>query len=147
MCEGNVSQAAKLAEAGKTPVYVSIDGQPAGLMAVADRLKDIIKRGGENVSPVEIEGLIIKHPGVEAVAVVGMPDKDLGERICAYIQPKAGAKLSLEEVVSFLKRNGASVLQLPERIELIDAMPLVNVKIDKKVLRKDIKKKSLEVVS
>ena len=43
---------------------------------------DIIKRGGENISPVEIEGLVITHPDVQAVAVIGMPDKDLSERIC-----------------------------------------------------------------
>jgi non-ribosomal peptide synthetase component E (peptide arylation enzyme) len=71
-----------------------------------------------------------------------MPDRELGERICAYIQPKGGAKPSLDDVISFLKSKGASVLQLPERIELIDIMPLLNIgKIDKKALREDIRQK------
>ena len=56
-----------------------------------------------------------------------MPDKVLGERICAYIQPTAGAKLTFDEVISFLRGKGASVLQLPERIEFVDSMPLTKV--------------------
>jgi len=114
----------------------------SGNVTITGRLKDIIKRAGENVSPVEIEDLIIAHPDVEAVAVVGMPDKDMGERICAYIQNKRGAKLGFENITSFLKSRGASVLQLPERVEFIDSMPLINVgKIDKRALREDIRKK------
>jgi len=124
----------------KTGDQAMIDN--SGNVIITGRLKDIIMRGGENISPVEIEGLIITHPYVEAVAVIGMPDKDLGERICAYIQPKPGAKLSFEGIVSFLKDNGASVLHLPERIEFIDSMPLVHSgKIDKNPLREDIRKK------
>jgi len=115
----------------------------SGNVTITGRLKDIVKRGGENISPVEIEGLIITHPGVEAVAVVGMPDKDMGERVCAYVQPKPGVKLNFEEIISFLKGKGASVLQLPERIEFIASMPLINVKIDKEVLREDIRRKLL----
>ena len=71
-----------------------------------------------------------------------MPDKELGERICAYIQPTVGTRLSFEEITRFLKEKGASVLQLPERVEFMDSLPLTKVgKVDKKVLREDIKRR------
>lgn len=124
----------------KTGDQAMIDN--SGNIILTGRIKDIIRRGNENISPIEIEVLIIEHPEVEAVAVVGMPDKKMGERICAYIQSKPGAKLSFEGIISFLKGEGASVLQLPERIEFIDEVPLTKVgKPDKKPLREDIRKK------
>jgi non-ribosomal peptide synthetase component E (peptide arylation enzyme) len=71
-----------------------------------------------------------------------MPDKALGERICAYIQLRPGATLSHEELIAHLKSAGASVMQLPERVEFIDSLPLTGVgKADKKALKEDIKKK------
>jgi 2,3-dihydroxybenzoate-AMP ligase/mycobactin salicyl-AMP ligase len=113
-----------------------------GNIRITGRIKDIIIRGGENISAIDIENLVSEHPGVEEVAVVGMPDEVLGERICAYIQPTRGSELSFEEVISFLKSKGASVLQLPERIEFVDRIPLTKVgKIDKKALREGIKKR------
>jgi len=114
----------------------------AGNVRITGRIKDIILRGGENISPAEIEALIRRHPAVEDVAVVGMPDKALGERACAYIQTRGSVKLTLQEVVSFLRSQGASVLQLPERVEMLDAMPLTKIgKPDKKALREDIRKR------
>lgn len=113
-----------------------------GYVKITGRIKDIIIRGGENISPIEIESLISTHPDVDDVSVIGMPDKELGERACAYIKPRAGARLTLEGIVSFLKGKGASVLQLPERIELIESIPLTKIgKADKKALREDIKKR------
>jgi 2,3-dihydroxybenzoate-AMP ligase len=86
--------------------------------------------------------LMSEHPAIQSVAVIGMPDKVLGERICAYVQLKAGRKVTFEEMITFLKGKGASVLQLPERIELVDRIPLTNIgKTDKKALRDDIKVK------
>ena len=118
----------------------------AGDIVLTGRLKDIIVRGGENISPIEIENLIMKHPGVIAAAVVGMPDPIMGEKACAYIQLRQGVELVLEEMNAFLKAKGASVLQFPERLELVDCMPVTGTKglIDKKILRKDIKKKRKE---
>ncbi|MFC2020293.1 (2,3-dihydroxybenzoyl)adenylate synthase [Chloroflexota bacterium] len=114
----------------------------AGNVKITGRIKDVIIRGGENISPAEIESLISTHPDVADVAVVGMPDKELGERACAYVKPHGKAKPTLEGIVSFLKSRGASVLQLPERVELIDNIPLTNIgKADKKVLREDINKR------
>jgi 2,3-dihydroxybenzoate-AMP ligase len=115
----------------------------AGDIVLTGRLKDIIVRGGENISPVEIENLIIAHPDVEAVAVIGMPDPIMGEKACAYIQPRQGKQILLEEIKAFLKTRGASVLQYPERVEIVDSLPVVGGKglIDKKALREDIREK------
>jgi len=124
----------------KTGDLAKVDGE--GHVKITGRIKDIILRGGENISAVEIEELIMAHPAVEDVSVVGMPDKDLGERVCAYIKPVAGQKPTLEEIVSYMKSKGASILQLPERIELINEIPLTTAgKHDKKVLRENIKRR------
>jgi non-ribosomal peptide synthetase component E (peptide arylation enzyme) len=113
-------------------------------ITITGRIKDMIKRGGENISPVEIEELMIAHPDIAQVSVIGMPDPVMSERICAYVEPKPGAKLSFEEIITFLKNKGASVLQLPERIEFMQSLPLTKAnKPDKKPLREDIKKKLL----
>ena len=116
-------------------------------VTLTGRIKEMINRGGESISATEIEKLIIGHPDVSLVAVIPMPDPVMGERVCAYIQPKAGAKLSFEKIIAYLKERKASVIQLPERIEFIDTMPVTKAeKIDKKSLREDIEKK-LEVKS
>jgi len=113
-----------------------------GYITLTGRIKEMINRGGESISATEIERLIARHPGVAAVAVIPMPDPLMGERVCAYIQPKAGVALTFEEVISFLKNQKASVLQLPERMEFIDAMPYTGAqKTDKRSLTEDITKK------
>jgi non-ribosomal peptide synthetase component E (peptide arylation enzyme) len=113
-----------------------------GYIALTGRIKEMINRGGESISATEIERLISRHPGVAAVAVIPMPDPVMGERVCAYIQPKSGIRLSFDEIISFLKGQKASVLQLPERMEFIDAMPYTGAqKTDKKSLQEDIAKK------
>jgi len=110
-----------------------------GNISITGRIKDIIVRGGEKVSAAEIEKLLITHPGINDSAVVGMPDKILGERICAYVVLRKGEQLSFEKIITFLKGKGAFVLQLPERIEFIDELPMTKVgKVDKKALREDI---------
>lgn len=114
----------------------------AGTITITGRIKETILRGGETISAVGIERLIAAHSGVLDAAVVGMPDKDLGERVCAYIITKSGVKLTFDELIAFLKGSGASVMQLPERIEFIDSMPLTKIgKADKKLLKEDIIKK------
>jgi non-ribosomal peptide synthetase component E (peptide arylation enzyme) len=82
------------------------------------------------------------HPDVVAAAVVGMPDRRLSERACAYVVLKPGSALSFEETVDFLRMQGAGVMLLPERLEIIDELPKTTVgKIDKQSLRADIKEK------
>jgi non-ribosomal peptide synthetase component E (peptide arylation enzyme) len=114
----------------------------SGTITITGRIKETILRGGETISAVGIERLISSHPAVREAAVIGMPDKALGERICAYVQLKEGSSLSFEELVAHLRSVGASVLQLPERLEVTDSIPLTNIgKADKKVLKEDIQRK------
>ena len=117
-----------------------IDGE--GYVTLTGRTKEMINRGGESISATEIEKLINRHPDVAMVAVVPMPDPLLGERACAYIQPKDNAELTFEGIIDFLKSQQASVLELPERIEFVDAMPFTQAqKLDKNALKEDIKQK------
>jgi non-ribosomal peptide synthetase component E (peptide arylation enzyme) len=114
----------------------------AGHIFITGRKKDIIQRGGEGIIPSEIENLIRLHPAVEAAAVVGMPDPRLGERACAFVVLKQGKRLAFEEMVEFLKSQGAGVMLLPERLETVGQLPKTAVgKIDKKVLRVKIEEK------
>ena len=124
----------------KTGDVAKID--ESGNIMLIGRIKEMINRGGESISAVEIEKLISDHPDVVLVAVVPMPDPEMGERVCAYIQPRLGARLHFDDIISFLKSRKASVLHFPERIEFIDAMPFTKAeKIDKRVLIEDIDKK------
>ncbi|MBN1848862.1 MAG: hypothetical protein JW932_09785 [Deltaproteobacteria bacterium] len=116
-------------------VYISITG----------RIKEMINRGGESTSASEIERLIERHPGVMVVAVVSMLDPALGERVCAYVQLKPGVRMSVDDVIGFLKEQKTSVLQFPDRIEFIADMPYTDAqKLDKKASRADIEKKIRE---
>ncbi|MFC2008242.1 AMP-binding protein [Chloroflexota bacterium] len=113
-----------------------------GNLTITGRKKDLIKRGGETIIPSEIEELITRHPKISQVAVVGMPDPRLGEKACAYIQPVPGGKISFDEIISFLKAQGASLLLLPERVEVVTELPLTDAgKADKQVLKLDIAQK------
>lgn len=113
-----------------------------GYITLTGRAKEMINRGGESISAAEVEKLISRHPEVVLVAVIPMPDQEMGEKVCAYIQPRPGVELSFETIISFLEDRQACVLHLPERIEFIDTMPFTKAeKIDKRALREDIKKK------
>ena len=124
----------------KTGDVAKVDGN--GNVTLVGRIKEMINRGGESISAVEVEKLISDHPDVVLVAAVPMPDPEMGERVCAYIQPRPGARLHFNDILSFLKDRKASVLHFPERIEFIDAMPFTKAeKIDKMALVKDIGEK------
>jgi cyclohexanecarboxylate-CoA ligase len=110
-----------------------------GFVRVNGRIKDIIIRGGINVSSREVEDLLIQHPAVQEVAVVAMPDARLGERSCAYVVAAPGTAPSLQELTDFLRAKEIAVQKLPERVELIDALPVTAIgKVRKNVLREDI---------
>ena len=113
-----------------------------GYITLTGRLKEMINRGGESISATVIEELISRHPDVAAVGVIPMPDPLMGERVCAYVEPRAGAAPTFEGIVAFLREQKASVQELPERIEFIDSMPYTGVnKLNKHALREDIAKK------
>ncbi|MGW7364528.1 class I adenylate-forming enzyme family protein [Streptomyces sp. NPDC054841] len=96
----------------------------SGHLVLAGRLKDIIIRKGENISAKEIEDLLHEHPGVGDVAVIGLPDAERGERVCAVVeQPGGAAPLTLDEVTAYLRDAGLSVHKLPEQLEVVDALP------------------------
>jgi 2,3-dihydroxybenzoate-AMP ligase len=124
----------------KTGDLAKID--ESGTITITGRIKETILRGGETISAVAIERLIASHPGVAEVAVIGMPDKALGERICAYVTLKGEASLAFQELIVYLRSLGASVLQLPERLEIVDAIPRTKIgKADKRALKEDIGRK------
>jgi glutaryl-CoA dehydrogenase/cyclohexanecarboxylate-CoA ligase len=95
-----------------------------GYVKITGRIKDLIIRGGVNLSPVEIEDILFAHPHVANVAVVGMPDPRLGERVCAFIVPKPGASLTLGEAQAWMERAGVAKQKWPERIELVESFPV-----------------------
>ncbi|MFE2096002.1 class I adenylate-forming enzyme family protein [Streptomyces sp. NPDC059468] len=96
----------------------------SGHLVLTGRLKDVIIRKGENISAKEIEDLLAAHPAVGDVAVIGLPDTERGELVCAVIEQPSGAeKLTLPAVVSYLRSEGLSVHKLPERLEVVDALP------------------------
>jgi non-ribosomal peptide synthetase component E (peptide arylation enzyme) len=103
----------------------------------------MIIRGGQNIIPAEIEGLLITHPAIQNVAIVSMPDIIMGEKACAYVILKAGKELALSDIVSFLKQKDIASFKLPERLEIVDSFPMVadGQKIDKKTLAQDIAEK------
>ncbi|WP_288486937.1 AMP-binding protein [uncultured Novosphingobium sp.] len=107
-----------------------------GAITITDRKKDIIIRGGENISPKEIEDLLLDHSAIREVAVVAFPDERLGERACAVIVLEAGQTLTLAEVIAHLSAKDTAKLKWPERLECVEAMPLTaNGKVRKDVLR------------
>ncbi|HJQ47075.1 MAG TPA: AMP-binding protein [Amycolatopsis sp.] len=113
-----------------------------GYVRVTGRLKDIIIRGGLNISARELEDLLSEHPGVAGVAVVAMPDERLGERVCAYVVPAEGTALALEDLTGYLRERNVATPKLPERLELVDQLPMTATgKVRKHVLRDDIARK------
>lgn len=104
------------------------------------RSKDIVVRGGMNVSAVELEDLILAHPAVRDSAVVGYPDERLGERVCAFVMLAEGAELSLDELNRFLREEKqVAVFKLPERLVAVPALPRSPVgKVLKRVLRDQV---------
>lgn len=112
----------------------------AGYIKITGRKKDIIVRGGENISSREVEDILLQHPKIHDACVVAMPDERLGERSCAYVVLKAPHhSLSLEEVVTFFSRKRVAKYKYPEHIVVIEKLPrTASGKIQKFLLRKDI---------
>jgi non-ribosomal peptide synthetase component E (peptide arylation enzyme) len=114
----------------------------SGNVTITGRIKDMINRGGEKISPAQVEKLLLAHPDIADAAVIGMPDRALGEKVCAYLRLAVGRKPTPAEIIAFMTANGASKLLIPERFEFVDVLPLTEAgKHDKKALREDIKRK------
>jgi acyl-CoA synthetase (AMP-forming)/AMP-acid ligase II len=95
----------------------------SGMLRVTGRIKDIVIRGGENISAREIEEVLAEHPSVENVAVVGYPDLRLGERCCAVVVAAEGSAVDLEVLNAFLLQRGIAKFKLPERLETVSELP------------------------
>jgi cyclohexanecarboxylate-CoA ligase len=111
----------------------------SGYLRITGRKKDIIIRKGENISAREVEVLLAEHPDVEEVAVVGIPDPETGERVCAVVRPRAGATPTLEQLTRFLRERGLSTRKFPESLSIVAEFPrTASGKIRKAALRERI---------
>ncbi|HSD44422.1 MAG TPA: AMP-binding protein [Burkholderiales bacterium] len=106
----------------RTGDLATIDAQ--GNTRLAGRTKDIINRGGVKFNPLDVETLLLKHPAIEQAVIVPMPDPVLGEKACLFVTLKSAATLTLAEVTGWLDAAQVSKLKWPERLEVVDAMPL-----------------------
>jgi fatty-acyl-CoA synthase len=111
-----------------------------GYCNIVGRIKDMVIRGGENIYPREIEEFLYRHPKIQDVQVIGVPDARYGEELCAWIRPKAGAELTAEEVREFCKGQIAHY-KIPRYMKFVDAFPMtVTGKIQKYVMREQTKR-------
>ncbi|TGD37027.1 AMP-binding protein [Brevibacterium aurantiacum] len=114
-----------------------------GFLRVTGRLKDIVVRGGLNISVRQVEDELSAHPAVDQVAVVAMPDERLGERACCYLVLNPGhSALTLDEIRDYLLARGLAVQKVPERLEVVSQLPTTATgKIQKNLLRDDIRQR------
>jgi cyclohexanecarboxylate-CoA ligase len=114
-----------------------------GHVTLTGRVKDIIIRKGENISAKEVEDILYAHPKVGNVAVVGLPDRERGERVCAVVEPAPGQEPpSFEEMVAHCKAAGLMTQKIPEQLEVAEVLPRnATLKILKYQLRDELKDK------
>jgi len=112
-----------------------------GYLTIIGRVKEIIIRGGMNIAPREIEDMLLTHADVQDVAVIGLPDERLGEKVCACIVPVQGKTVGVEDIAGFLKSLGVAAYKLPQRVEIIDAMPRTTTGKTQKFMLVDMVKK------
>ncbi len=122
----------------RTGDLATIDGH--GNLTITGRIKDIINRGGVKYNPADIEEVIFTHPKVEMTAIVPIKDEKLGERACCFVQTVRGEITNLEEITDFLAKHNVSKNKWPERLEIIEDMPLTPT-------RKVIKGKLVELLA
>src|SRR4029450_7475734 len=111
-----------------------------GYLRIVDRIKDVVKTGGEWVSSLDIEDLILRVPGIAEAAVVGVPDEKWGERPVAFVvrkpEPDASEEAIRRHVQQYAERGTISRYAVPDRVYFVDAIPKTSVgKLDKKVIR------------
>jgi len=110
--------------------------RPDGNLVVEGRDKDMINRGGEKVSAEEVENLVYRMRGIAQVAAVAAPDAELGERVCVFVVPQPGARLTLDAIRDDMASAGVARFKWPERLEVVAELPVTKMgKLDKKALR------------
>ena len=92
-------------------------------LVIAGRIKDIIIRNGENIAPKEVEDLLVAHPDIAEIAIVGLPDARTGERTCAVIVPRGPARPDVASLRAFLDARGVAKFKMPEQVAIWDALP------------------------
>ncbi len=92
-------------------------------LVVTGRAKDVVIRNGENISPKEIEDLLVGHPGIAEVAIVGLPDPRTGERACAVIVARGGERPGVADLREFLEGHGVARFKVPEQVAVWDVLP------------------------
>jgi fatty-acyl-CoA synthase len=111
-----------------------------GYCSIKGRIKDIIIRGGENISPVEIEDFLYQHESIAEVHVIGIPDDKYGEEVCAWIRLKEGLHLDALTVIEFCRARIASY-KVPKEIRFVDQFPTTaSGKVQKFVMREAMRK-------
>jgi acyl-CoA synthetase (AMP-forming)/AMP-acid ligase II len=109
----------------------------AGYIRITDRKKDVFIVGGFNCYPAEIENILITHPGIAQVAVVGVPDQRLGQVACAYVVPRRGVELAADEIISWSRENMANY-KVPRIVNFVDSLPMnASGKVQRFALRKN----------
>jgi len=107
----------------------------AGYCNIVGRLKDMVIRGGENIYPREVEEFLYRHPKIEAVQVVGVPDARFGEELCAWVKLKPGEAAAAEEIQAFCK-NQIAHYKIPRYFRFVDEFPMtVTGKVQKFIIR------------
>ena len=111
-----------------------------GYLTITDRIKDIIIRGGENISSRQVEEALLRHPGVQQVAVIGMPDERYGECVCAVIVPREpGSAPPLESLVQHCLEAGLAGFKTPAQCHVVPTLPMtVSGKVRKRQLREEL---------
>ena len=123
----------------RTGDIFEVTGEGNHLLVYVDRAKDLISRGGYKVSAVEIESLLVAHDKVAEVALVGMPDERLGERLCAFVVARDPASPpSLEDLIQLLRDREVAQFKWPERMVLLDALPRNPIG---KILKRDLRQR------
>lgn len=123
----------------RTGDLFAIDGQANEFYRFVGRHKDIIIRGGMNISAEEVEAMLLDHPKIREVAAIGVADPMMGERVCAVVVPQPGHAPSLDELVIHLRdRHSAAAFKWPERIEIVESLPRNPVG---KVLKRELRER------
>ena len=94
-----------------------------GYFYFVDRKKDIVRRGGENISSLEVEGVLRTHPDIADVAIIGKADPVLGERVVAFIQPQEGESIPTVEDLRSFSEGSLARFKVPEEIYEVDVLP------------------------